>query len=75
MVVHSSGVQQCPKGMGEFEKAIIQAVVPFDSVQRSRDKLRKLLQRTSVSSYLAKFRNIVLTIPDMSEGEVVDRFC
>lgn len=58
-----------------FETAIIQEFVPFDSVQRSRDKLRRLVQRTSVSSYLTEFRNIVLTIPDMSEGEKVDRFC
>ena len=49
--------------------------MPFDSVQRSRDKLRRLVQRTSVSSYLSEFRDIVLTIPNMSEGEQVDRFC
>lgn len=69
------GSNNVPKEWGEFENAIIQEFVPFDSVQRSRDKLRKLLQRTSVSSYLTEFRNIVLTIPGMSEGEIVDRFC
>ena len=63
-----------PKTWVEFEEAIIAEFVPFDSVQRSRDKLRKLVQRTSVTSYLTEFRNIVLTIPGMSEGEKVDRF-
>ena len=58
-----------------FEVAIEQEFIPFDSVQQSRDKLRQLLQRTSVSSYLSDFRNIVLTIPNMNEGEKVDRFC
>lgn len=57
-----------------FEKAIIEEFIPFDSVQRSRDKLRRLVQRTSVTNYLSEFRNIVLTIPGMSEGEKVDRF-
>ena len=64
-----------PTTWGEFENAICQEFVPFDSVQRSRDKLRRLVQRTSVSSYLSEFRNIVLTIPGMNEGEQVDRFC
>ncbi len=44
--------------------------VPFDCAQRSRNKLRKL-----VSSYRSEFRNIVLTIPEVSEGEKIDRFC
>ncbi len=31
--------------------------------------------RNSVSAYLSEFRNTVLTIPGMIEGEQVDRFC
>ena len=58
-----------------FEAAIGQEFIPFDSVQRSRNKLRQLTQKTSVSSYLSEFRNIVLTIPNMNEVEKVDRFC
>ena len=58
----------------EFEEAIFAEFIPFDSVQRSRDKLKKLVQRTSVTSHLTEFRNIVLTIPGMGEGEKVDRF-
>ena len=40
-----------PKTWVEFEEAIIAEFVPFDSVQRSRNKYRKLVQRTSVTSY------------------------
>lgn len=58
-----------------FENAVRLEFIPFDSVQRSRDKLRRLIQRTSVSSYLSEFRNIVLTIPGMNASEQVDRFC
>ncbi len=69
------GSNTVPNTWNAFENAIYQEFVPFDSVQRSRDKLRRLVQRSSVSSYLSEFRNIVLTIPGMSEGEQVDRFC
>jgi len=68
------GTNTIPTTWEEFENALIAEFVPFDSVQRSRDKLRRLVQRTSVTSYLAEFRNIILTIPGMSEGEKVDRF-
>ncbi len=37
--------------------------------------LRRRVQKTSVSSYLSEFRNIVLALPNMSAGEQVDRFC
>ncbi len=69
------GSNVVPKSWNDFEAALIQEFVPFDSVQRSRDKLRKIFRRNSVSSYLSEFRNIVSTIPGMSEGEQVDRFC
>ncbi len=58
-----------PETWNEFENSLLQEFVPYDSVQRSRDKLRRLAQRTSVSSYLSEFRNIILTIPGMSEGK------
>lgn len=64
-----------PLTWDEFEAAVRNEFIPFDSTQRSRDKLRKLVQRSSVSSYLSEFRNIALTIPGINEGEMVDRFC
>ena len=48
--------------------------VPQDSVRRQRDKLNKLIQITSVASYLEAFRNIVISIPDISEAEKLDKF-
>ena len=64
-----------PTTWEEFEKALYQEFIPFDSVQRARDRLRKLYQKTSISAYLSEFRNIALTIPGMIEDEQVDRFC
>lgn len=66
---------QAPTTWKDFEQLVLQEFVPFDSVQRSRDKLKRLVQRKSVSSYLSEFRNIALMVPDMTEGEKVDRFC
>ena len=60
--------------MEVFENAVYQECF-FDTFIRSRDKLRRLVHRKSVSNYLSEFRNIVLTISDMSVGEKVDLFC
>ena len=49
--------------------------MPEDHVRRARDRLRKLKQTGSVSKYLSEFRNLVLTIPDVTDGEKWDRFC
>lgn len=38
------------------------------------DRLHKLKQIGSVVNYLAEFRNIILMIPEMNEGEQLDRF-
>ncbi len=49
--------------------------IPFDSVQRPRDKLRRLVQLTYVSDYLSEFSIIVFMISGVNEGEQLDRFC
>ena len=67
--------QQIPATWQEFEAAVRAEFVPQDSIRRARDKLRKLSQRTSVSSYLTEFRNTVLAIPRISDDEKLDRFC
>lgn len=71
-LVHCNNI---PVTWDAFKQAVFTEFVPFDSSQRAREKLRNLLQRTSVSVYLTQFRNIILTVPDMTEGEKVDRFC
>jgi len=67
--------QKIPTTWPEFENALRTEFVPQDSLRRSRDKIRKLTQRNSVSAYLAEFRNVSLMIPNMTEDEKVDRFC
>lgn len=44
-------------------------------MRRSRDKLRNLYRKSSVSSYLSIFRNTVIGIPGISEDEKLDKFC
>lgn len=48
--------------------------IPKDHEQRARDRLRNLKQSGSVSKYLSEFRNITLSINDMTVGEKIDRF-
>jgi len=64
-----------PDSREAFSNLVIQEFVPQDSAVRARDKLSKLKQKTSVSAYLSEFRNIVINIQDMSEGEKLARFC
>lgn len=57
-----------------FRESIVNEFVPADHARRARDKLRKIKQTGSVEKYLAEYRNIVLTINDMNDGEKMDRF-
>lgn len=47
--------------------------IPADRVRRAANKLRSLAQTPTVPKYFWEFSNIFLTIPDMNEGEKVDR--
>ena len=50
---------QVPRTWSNFENMVKHEFIPVDSVRQTRDKLRKLVQRTSVSSYISEFRNMV----------------
>ena len=63
-----------PATWAEFKGTISQEFVPADHVRRSREKFRRLKQTSSVSKYLSDFHNIVFTIPDVNEGERLDKF-
>lgn len=52
----------------------MEELVPSDHIRRARDKLRRLKKTSSVSKYIGEFRNCILTIDDMSDGEKFDRF-
>lgn len=47
---------------------------PIDAWQVARDKLARLVQHTSVASYIEEFLALMLCIPDMTEQDRVDRF-
>lgn len=64
-----------PTTWDTFKAAVVSEFVPEDHVRRARDKLRKMRQTTSVSKYLSDFRNVVLTIPGITDGEKWDKFC
>ena len=57
-----------------FKLLLTTEFIPADHTRRARDKLRKLKQVGSVDKYLSEFRNIVLMIADMHEGEKLDKF-
>lgn len=59
----------------ELKAAVVREFVPEDHIRRVRYKLCKLGQTGSVSKYLSDFRNFVLTIPEITDGEKWDKFC
>ena len=63
-----------PTTWEQFRNDIFQEFVPSDHARRAREKLRKLKQTMTVAKYLSEFRNLVLTIPDVSDGEKYDKF-
>ncbi len=63
-----------PATWEEFKNRLRAEFVPQDNVRRQRDKLSRLVQNKSVALYLETFRNIVISIPDISEAEKLDKF-
>lgn len=57
-----------------FVMKVREEIVPFDSERISRDILYELNQTTSDDEYLNRFRNNILTIAEMTDGEKRDRF-
>lgn len=57
----------------EFRNVLMAQFIPADHILRARYWLRKLRQTTSVEKYLVEYRNIVLKIADLNEGEKLDR--
>lgn len=63
-----------PTTWQEFSTALKHEFVSADHVRRARDKLCKLKQVRSVSTYVTDFRNVILTIPDITPREKFDKF-
>lgn len=65
---------QAPVEWHTFLAKVRSEFIPQDSVDRARDKLRSLRQKTTVLAYLNEFRNTVMMIPGISEDEKIDKF-
>lgn len=63
-----------PSTWQEFKQALLNEFLPEDHVRRARDRLRATKQKGSVSKYISEYRNVILAVPDISEGEKFERF-
>ena len=57
-----------------FAEAVKLQFRPVNAVKAARDCLASLTQQRSVQDYVSQFRILCLQIPDISEGEKMDRF-
>jgi len=63
-----------PTSWNEFVTLLKNEFVPADYLRQAREKFRKLTQRYSASRYVSEFRNAILTLPDVTEGEKFEKF-
>lgn len=68
-MVHEIHESSYSAAMGSFQTCYKNQVFPFDTVRRTRDRLCKLVQHSSITKYMNEFRISVLSIPDMNYGE------
>eukprot|EP00171_Calliarthron_tuberculosum_P008045 IDg8045t1 len=76
-VFHLAGVLQPSVLDNEAHRVMFATTFLTDTAAvwwRSREKLRKLKQVKSASQYLSQFRNLMLAIPDVAEGERLCKF-
>lgn len=65
---------ETPTKLLTFKDSLSREIIPTDYAKRARDRLRKLKQFKSVSKYLAKFRNIIISVPGICDDDKADRF-
>ena len=58
----------------QFKDGITSTFRSTNRVERARDQLARLTQRTSVGDYLSRFMALTFDIPDLSESEQLDKF-
>ena len=68
------GAEQLPQDWDEFKVLLRREFIPINAVIQARDRLAVLVQRSSVSEYINEFRRLKLRIPDLSNGDALDRF-
>lgn len=65
---------QVPEPWSDFGSYSANWILSFESERRDRDWLNTLRNDKSVENYIKKFRNIILTIPELRVGEKWDSF-
>lgn len=73
--VQSSTRNKAPTTWVDLRNMLLAEFVPANHVRRTRDKLSRLKHTFSVCNYLAEFRNVILTITDVTDGEKLHLFC
>lgn len=66
--------EELPQNWDDFKVLLRKEFVPINSVIQARDKLASLVQGGSVTNYINEFRRLKLQIPDLSQGDALDRF-
>ncbi len=72
MQVYEAG--QLPQDWEDLKVLLRREFIPINSVIQARDRLAALIQRGPVSEYINEFRRLKLQIPDLSQGDALDRF-
>lgn len=58
-----------------FKLVLRTEFIAFHHMRRTRDKVHKLVLHSSVPKYMNEFRNFFLTVPNMNDGEKLDKCC
>ena len=72
--LNTYGAEQLPQDWEEFKALLRREFVPINAVIQARDQLAVLVQKSSVAEYINTFRRLKLQIPDLSNGDALDRF-
>ena len=65
---------QQPTTWADFCSALTATFQPINPAETARDELATLRQTTSVRAYATLMRNAALDVPDITDGELKDRF-
>lgn len=63
-----------PESWVDSRAALRREFIPQNNQQMARDHLRTLYQHSSVAEYIDELRNIILSIPGISEEKKLDSF-
>lgn len=64
-----------PEMYQEFEELMRAELITSDNVRRNKDKVKRMRKKGYVAGFVTEFRNVMMKIPDMIQGEKIDRFC